>query len=475
MPCTARWPIEPPGKRRGCTTKESVDIARRPPGAVSTRAVAELVAERLDEHRVDERGRGLAARPVRERDDLVLEPGPTAAERVDPADDLGLGEDGPGHESSPVGRCDGGPQRIAHEGLRLLDPVDALAAHREAHVHIGRRRELAAVVAREPDRVHAAGAGLAEPGHEVAGAAAGGHGDGDVARPGAGDELAGEDEVEADVVAQRGEDRLVGGERPGRERLADRRPREQRDEGGDVGGAAAVAEREHPPARGEPAGHLGGGRRDQLPVGVHRGLAQRRALGGLGGGGGGEVAQQGVLVALLGVEEGVEEVRSCRSTRPIAVPAWTSRRSPGATGSTSIVIDVLDARRACAPGRGPTTSPSRPSSEQVMQTSSVHSSASVEQAGVLEADVGELPQQVVEQHEAAGGGHERVGVVEPEHVVGGTRVGPGAAADPDRRGAPGRGPAHDRADVRVGRGRRRRRRGRRAGPRSGRWRRGRAR
>ncbi len=29
VPCTARWPIEPPGKRRGCTTNESVDIARR--------------------------------------------------------------------------------------------------------------------------------------------------------------------------------------------------------------------------------------------------------------------------------------------------------------------------------------------------------------------------------------------------------------------------------------------------------------
>ena len=92
VPCTARWPIEPPGKRRGCTTNESVENASRsPPGSGEHGAVAELlqlVAERLDEHRVHERGRGLAARPVRERDDLVLEPRPAAAERLDPADDL---------------------------------------------------------------------------------------------------------------------------------------------------------------------------------------------------------------------------------------------------------------------------------------------------------------------------------------------------------------------------------------------------
>ena len=74
VPCTARWPIEPPGKRRGCTTNESVDIASLPAGSGEHGAVAELVAERLHEHRVHERGRGLAARAVRERDDLVLEP-----------------------------------------------------------------------------------------------------------------------------------------------------------------------------------------------------------------------------------------------------------------------------------------------------------------------------------------------------------------------------------------------------------------
>ena len=224
-----------------------------------------------------------------------------------------------------------------------------------------------------------AGAGLAERGHEVAGGAAGGHGDGDVARPGAGDELAGEHEVEADVVAERGEDRLVGGERPGRERLADRR-------------AARTARRavatsvELPPLPNANIRPPAANRRaiSAAAVAISSRLASSvdsrsaRALGGLGGGRGGEVAQQGVLVALLGVEEGVEEVgRSpsrhlVDSSRPIAVPAWTSRRSPGAPGR-SAASRRPRRRTPCAPGRGPTTSPSRPSSEQVMQTSSVHS------------------------------------------------------------------------------------------------------
>ena len=39
VPCTARWPIEPPGKRSGCTTKESVlNASRSPPGSVSVAA-----------------------------------------------------------------------------------------------------------------------------------------------------------------------------------------------------------------------------------------------------------------------------------------------------------------------------------------------------------------------------------------------------------------------------------------------------
>ena len=72
-----------------------------------------------------------------------------------------------------------------------------------------------------------------------------------------------------------------------------------------------------------------------------------------------------------------------------------------------------------------------------------------EQSRVLETHVGQLPQQVIEQHEAARCGHARVGVVEPQHVIGRTRCGPFTAADPDRGGAPGRAAAHHRTHLRV--------------------------
>ena len=266
MPCTARWPIEPPGKRSGCTTNESVDNARRAAAAaVSTAPSPELVAERLEEHRVDQRGRRLAAGAVGQRDDLVVQPGPTAAERLDAVEDLGLARrPGPVMELL-LSVADGGPQRDSPRGPAPPGSGGRCGcAPTKQYVHIGRRRHLAAVVAGEPDREHAAGAGLAEPGHEVAGAAAGRHADGDVARPGAGDELAGEHEVEADVVAQRGEHRLVGGERPGR--AAARRRGGRANSATRVGASVELPPlpnvNSRPPAANR-RGHLGGRRRDQ--------------------------------------------------------------------------------------------------------------------------------------------------------------------------------------------------------------------
>ena len=90
----------------------------------------------------------------------------------------------------------------------------------------------------------------------------------------------------------------------------------------------------------------------------------------------------------------------------MAAPACTSTRSPGRTGPTSGRVDGLGAGRG-AHGRAErrrlaTTSASRPSSEQVMQRRALaHRRSGVEQAGMLEAHVGELPQHVVQQHEAA--------------------------------------------------------------------------
>ena len=156
-----------------------------------------------------------------------------------------------------------------------------------------------------------------------------------------------------------------------------RRPREQRDEGGDVGGAAAVAEREHPPARGEPARHLGGGRRDQLPVGVQvdsRSAALSAALAAA------EAARSRSSASWSrssasrkGYRKSVAHGSS--PVEPIAVPACTSSEVAGPHRA-----DEQSSRRPrrlppCAPGRARRTSPSRPSSEQVTQTSSVHSAS----------------------------------------------------------------------------------------------------
>ena len=192
------------------------------------------------------------------------------------------------------------------------------------------------------------------------GAAAGGHRDGDVARPGAGDQLAGEHQVEADVVAQRGEDRLIGGERPGRAAApADRRPGEQRHQRGGIRGAAAVAEREHPPARGEPAGHLGCRRRDQLrgwrPRWTRRSAALSAALAAAEAA---RSAQQRVRVALLGVEERVQEVgRLIARQRPRVSPRPLADRRPGVDEHEVARRDRVDQHRHRRPRRPPRCAP----------------------------------------------------------------------------------------------------------------------
>jgi hypothetical protein len=86
--------------------------------------------------------------------------------------------------------------------------------------------------------------------------------------------------------------------------------------------------------------------------------------------------------AELGVAELVDEPPGAGSSpmRAIAVPACTSRRSPGATGPTSIVsISVASPVSSCpvASSRAPSAAMTRTStatSPQVMQCSSVHAS-----------------------------------------------------------------------------------------------------
>ena len=91
----------------------------------------------------------------------------------------------------------------------------------------------------------------------------------------------------------------------------------------------------------------------------------------------------------------------------MAVPACTRTRSHGLHRADQGDVDGLEPRAVRTSGgagvdRGRRTSPMRPSSEQVMQAaSSSHSLGRCgEQARVLEADVGELPQHVVQQHQA---------------------------------------------------------------------------
>src|SRR5690606_10062468 len=272
----------------------------------------------------------------------------------------------------------------------------------------------AAVVAGEADGVQAAPPGLPHRRGEVRGTAAGGQRDRDVLVAGAGDQLAGEDQLEPDVVAQCGEHRLIGGQAPGRQRPSGRRAGEQRRQRRGVGRTAAVAEGEQPAAGGEPACHLGGGGVEQVGVGGQRGAPQGGALGGLRLRGRGQVGQQGLRVGLLGLDERVQEVgpvpgcagcagggdipRGHRPTSPspvtasrvssvtllIARPACTSNRSPASTGPTSEVstVTVPSAVRATTPPTPPgqpgepgesITSARQPSSLQVMHTSSVHS------------------------------------------------------------------------------------------------------
>ena len=90
-------------------------------------------------------------------------------------------------------------------------------AHGEAEIQVLGRGHPAAVVAGEPDGQQAPLFCLGDRRHQVLGVAGCRQGDGDVTVAGVGDDLAREDQVEPDVVAQRGDHGLVGGQRPRRD------------------------------------------------------------------------------------------------------------------------------------------------------------------------------------------------------------------------------------------------------------------
>ena len=97
----------------------------------------------------------------------------------------------------------------------------------EAVVDRGRRGHLAAVVAGEPDRQQPPSRRLGEGGHQVARASARREGHRDVTVARVGDDLPREDELEAHVVAERGQHGLIGGQVQRRQRTAADRLREQ--------------------------------------------------------------------------------------------------------------------------------------------------------------------------------------------------------------------------------------------------------
>ena len=155
VPCTARCPIEPPGKERGCTTKESVlNASRSPPGSVERGGVGRAApsASLANASRNTASTSAADALPPAPWASVTIssvQPGPAAAEGLDALEHRRLARRQPAH--GHAGRHAVGLERPLHalpEGdaprrLRLLDAVDAVGAHHEAVVDVARRRPCA--------------------------------------------------------------------------------------------------------------------------------------------------------------------------------------------------------------------------------------------------------------------------------------------------------------------------------------------
>ena len=164
---------------------------------------------------------------------------------------------------------------------------------------------------------------LAERGEEISRVAARRDADGDVAGLGTGDQLAGEDEFEADIVAQRGEHCGVASERARGTWISPRRRREQHGNRRGIGGAPTVAKREQPAAPAEAIGHRRGDRLELSPLAVEGVRPEHVAVRSLGPCRGGQVVEQSGSNHRVPFEEWVEELAHDGSSRTtaIAVPA----------------------------------------------------------------------------------------------------------------------------------------------------------
>ena len=147
VPCTARWPADPPGKRSGLTTNESVlKASRSPDGSVKHGGVRLggqcVVGEGGQENGVEQRRRRLAAGTVGQGHHLVEQAGAGGGGRPRCARTPPL----PGHAlavscratsvmgtpSSPSGCCTVDHSCQGERVLGLLDAVDAVGAHHQA-------------------------------------------------------------------------------------------------------------------------------------------------------------------------------------------------------------------------------------------------------------------------------------------------------------------------------------------------------
>ena len=150
------------------------------------------------------------------------------------------------------------------------------------------------------------------------------------------------------------------------------------------------------------------------------------AVGRLGPSRGGQVVEQGVGIRRFVLQEGVEEVAHDGSSRTtaIAVPACTSTRSPTSTGATIVVSTVSTpaAVRTDAPPRSIDTDHLGGSAiicARRAHLPRVSRWRRFEQSRVLEADVRQLPQQVIQAHNRsvvpcrAGGD-----AIDPQDVIG---------------------------------------------------------
>ena len=438
---------------------ERVGAERQPVAArqVEARGVGQrrqrVVREGLEEHGVDQRRRRLAPGTVGQRDDLVVEPRPATPERLDALEHGGLA-DVSGHRAPRSTRRRWTRSQSSNTTALCASWIRCTLSDRTTRQWsmVSDAGHAAAVVARQPHAQEPEPARLGEGRQQVGRAAARREPERDVRRAGRGDQLAGEHEVEADVVGQRGQHGVVGDERARRQRPTDGRATEQRHHAGRVGGAAAVAEREEPPTRAKaapPSRQRPHRARRRAPSSVaSRSAALVLALASAERA---RSSSSGAGVALVALDEGVEEVghgvhdRDRRAgvhedevARPDGPDQHRARRSRRRCGVRTVASSSWLS----------TTSPRRPSSEHVMQTSRPRRSRS-RAARVLEADVGQLPQHVVAEHEPPVVTSQRV-VAQPEQVVGGGGASAGSGAEPDGGETPRLGPPQRGADRRVG-------------------------